>query len=359
MSGRPGGAATADHDAGTWSHLQNSDIRAYRAQLEAEGFPPRLARVLATEEIRRQFAPRRAALNLKGNERPFWEQTIRDPQTAAALRQINREQAQAIRDLLGPDPSDLATEVLRNQLPSLSEDKIMQIMRVQQAFDDRRAEINTNALGPVMNSDRLETLAREQRAEIAKFLTPEEIEAYDLRTSNLANQLRNQFAAFDATENEFLAVYRLRNSFADRLPQLYGTQSPEAAQARAVIQQELDDQIHAALGDERFAQYLKSKDSNYQVTNRLVGRLDLPRSATDEVWAVQEDIKQRLTAVRADPSLTPAARTAQIAALTDETRSRITATLGERGFEAYKQYGGNWMQMLQWAPSAPPPRPAR
>ena len=77
------------------------------------------------------------------------------------------------------------------------------------------------------------------------------------------------------------------------------------------------------------------------------------------MWAVQEDIKQRLTAVRADPSLTPAARTAQIAALTDETRSRITATLGERGFEAYKQYGGNWMQMLQWAPSAPPPRPAR
>jgi hypothetical protein len=341
-------------DPETWSRLQNSDLGAYRARLEAEGFPPRLARALAAEEIRRQFAPRRAALNLKATERPFWERTVQDPKTTAELRQINREQAQAVRELLGPDPNDFSTATLRAQLPTFSEDKIAQIMRVQQDFNDRRVDANG---GAVFDPDKLDAFNRDLHAEIAKLLTPDELEAYDLRTSPLAARLRNQFGAFDATEDEFVAVFRLQNNYNDRLPTLRGRVSPEEMQARAAIQKQLDGEIRTALGDERFEQYQRSQDYGYQQTNSLVGRLELPRSATDEVWAVQKDIQQRAGAVRSDRTLTPAARTQQLAALAEETRTRVTATLGDRGFEAYKQYGGAWLRSLQPPPPPPPAAP--
>ena len=37
----------------------------------------------------------------------------------------------------------------------------------------------------------------------------------------------------------------------------------------------------------------------------------------------------------------------KLAALAEEAKTRISASLGAQGFEAYKQYGGQWMQQLQ------------
>lgn len=359
---RPAAPSSATGASGeAWARLKTSDIRAYRAQLEAEGFPPLLARALAAGEVRRQFEPRRAALNLKANERPFWELAVQDPQTSMELAQINREQTQAIRDLLGPEPNDFEAGSLREQFPALTEDKIAQMLRVRQAIADKRADLYFSFGGTATNLadiDRIDALNREQRDEFAKFLTPQELEAYDVRNSTDADTLRGQLKAFDATEEEFLALFHLQTAYTDRFPPTRGALSPEESQARAAFQKELDQQARAALGDERFEQYQRSRDYNYQTTDRLVGRLDLPHSATDEVWTVQKDIQQRAAALQSDPTLTPAARIQQRAILADEAKTRVTATLGADGFEAYKQYGGSWLRSLQPPPPAPSPRAA-
>ena len=78
-----------------------------------------------------------------------------------------------------------------------------------------------------------------------------------------------------------------------------------------------------------------------------------PTSST-QVAAVQTEMQQRSVALR-DPSLDAASRNAQIAALQQEATTRISKILGgQRGLDAYKQYGGQWLVNLAPRPPQPP-----
>lgn len=360
-NGKEGGGS-GKADAETWTRFQPQDPAALLHRLQAEGFPLKIAQALAAAEIRAQFAPRRQALNLKENERPFWESNIQDPQTAAAMREITKEETQAIRDLLGPDAyrDEYYMTTLRRQFPGLSDEKINQLNLLQMKRNEQQSDLMANFAGGMISaadSEKLRAIDKEQHAEIAKVLTPEELEEYDLRTSNIASSLRYSLSAFDATEQEFRTLYQLRAAFDDRLGAYYAAPSQEEMKARADAQQELNQQIKAALGDERYADYQRATDYNYQQTSKLVARLDLPAEAANQVWAVQQDLQQRATATRSDRTLSAQDRNQQLAALADEAQNRVSAVLGERGFEAYRQYGGNWMITLQ--PARPAPAPAR
>jgi lipase chaperone LimK len=112
-------------------------------------------------------------------------------------------------------------------------------------------------------------------------------------------------------------------------------------------QKALVEQVKAALGPERGAEYERSIDNNFQSINRVVQRLELPKEAAVSVWNLQKEAEQRMTALQQDRSLPPAARTAQYAALAQEMTAKVTDTIGQRGLDVYKQYGGSWLQNIQ------------
>jgi hypothetical protein len=82
------------------------------------------------------------------------------------------------------------------------------------------------------------------------------------------------------------------------------------------------------------------------MTNRLVARLELPASAAVEVVAIQQDAQQRLTAIRRNTALSTDQRDAQLTDLSREVTGKLSSTLTPNGLEAYKQYGGGWLQNL-------------
>src|SRR5207244_972841 len=88
--------------------------------------------------------------------------------------------------------------------------------------------------------------------------------------------------------------------------------------------------------------------------SQLVARLELPSETTNQVYAMQQDFQQRVGAIRGNTSLPVADRNAQFANLATEAQTKITALLGSRGYDAYKQYGGQWLQQLQSPRAATP-----
>jgi len=72
------------------------------------------------------------------------------------------------------------------------------------------------------------------------------------------------------------------------------------------------------------------------------------------VLSVQQDIQQRAAALRSGSKVSADARAAQLAALAQEANTKLESTLGARGLEAYKNYGGGWMQILQPPRTRPP-----
>lgn len=364
-------APNAATSSATWTALQPDDLPAMLARLRAEGFPPAMIRALMAEQIRLQFAGRRAALERSGGERRFWEPVTYDAKTTDALRQLAKDEAAALKDLLGPEAStdETALALLRRQFPNWSPGTIEAVQRLQREFEDRNREIfadNENSLADAFtsfadNRARRKALEEAQRAELMKLLTPAELEDYDLRNHNTANNLRSRLASFNPTEQEFRSLFQLQRAFDDRYqpgPAFDAVVDPEQrrklASERGQAQRQLTEQIRSALGEERFADYQRSTDNNYDQTYRLIARLELPPETTSQVYAVQQDVQQRARTIQGDRNLPVEDRNAQLAALAAEAETKITATLGPRGFDAYKRYGGIWMRQLQPRPFGGP-----
>jgi hypothetical protein len=342
-----------------WPSLQPDDLPAHVAQLRAAGFPPNIVRAIVTAQLSASFAARRKALDPDADSRPFWKNHPPDAKLQMAQRQLYSEQRKAMRQLLGDltAPDDLWS---RRQQPDawandLPPEKTAEVKRLRDQFDELRNDIYSDAMWTPNLRAKLEALEKEQHDAIAKTLSPAELEAYDLRASNTANQLRSTLGLFDPSEQEFRTLYQLQRSLDERLAPLRLVANPtdEQVRERTDAQKQLTEQIKAALGPERFAEYERTTDNSYQQTARLVARLELPAETADQVWSVQKQAQERSRAIRQDQSLTEAQRNAQLAALGADASGRVAATLGPRAFEAYKDNGGWWIVDLT------APRPAR
>lgn len=351
-------AATA---AELWAEIHSGDLRTQIEKLQADGFPPSMIRAIVAAQVRKQFAERRKALETAQGELPFWKSATPDPSAQAALRDLWRDEQKAVKELLGDDPENSAVARLRRQFPNFSPESVEQLSAIRERYDEKRMELYTNlrGIGGMLPDEqaKIDALDKAMHAEIASVLTPPELEEYDLRTSNTANQLRHNLVAFDATEQEFRTLYKLQSAFDEQHRLMRGLVSDEQMRARSEAQRQLNDQIKAALGAERYEQYQRATDYNYRQTTQLVARLELPPDTADKLYVVQKEFEQRRGEIYrsgASPSSAPAIEQAK--ALQQEAISRVTPILGSPSrVEAYKEYGGSWITNM--VPRSPP-RPA-
>jgi hypothetical protein len=377
-SGAASAANTAKAGAAgkAWDALHDSDLNALAAKLRAAGYPTSVVRAIIGAEISERFAARRKELIGSTEDTPFWKQdgyyAFLDPKKMAAIRDLYREQTQMFKDVLGPDAiqvSDEARASQRRRFGDLPPEKVDQLTNILSDYNEMKSEIYAASRGITLPEDRekLAYLDKEQRADLAKVLTPQELEEYDLRSSPTANRMRSQLGIFKPTEEEFRAIFKVQKALDDAdgsstSPLGITIINAEQTKERQAKQQEIDAQVQTLLSPDRFALYKQATDPAASMTNRLVARLDLPPQAALDTMAIQRDISQRAMATRTDRSLTPEQRNAQLAALSQEATTKLTNTLGERGLEAYRTYGGVWLANVQprtmTRPAATPGTPA-
>lgn len=346
-----------------WTDLaaDPADLPGFVARLRAAGFPPTVVRALVTAQIREEYAARRRALHPGRGETPFWKNDQpTDPKTRLALRELNREADAKISELVGAPDLDrnIYLSLLdRRTTGDLPPEKAAQLTTIKRDYDDMRSEIyDTFRGGTMLPEDRakLALLEKEQRADLALVLTPQELEDYDLRTGNTANQMRYNLTAFAPTEAEFRAIYKLQQAFDTQLGAMGPGMPLEQMRARNDAQKLLNDQIKAALGPERGAEYERATDFAYRQATLVADRLNLSATTAKDLWAAKADFEQRRTALITDTSLSVEARRTQTTALQQETLAKVSTLLTPRGAELYQQNGGFWVQQLQARPTSAP-----
>lgn len=351
---------TAGVNPKLWHDLGDPDLSAQVSRLRAAGFPPAIVRAIIAAQIQENFAAKRKALSPPPSTGEFWKNDQpTDPKIRAALRELGLQQNRLLTDLLGADSevNPMQNVYEHRPLAGLPPAKTEQLSRVKRDYDEMRSEVYSGfSGGSLLPEDRakLALLDKEQRADFAQILSPQELENYELRSSNTAMQMRYSLSAFAPTEAEFRAIYQQQRVFDEKydgMSMMGATQ--ETMQQRAEAQKQLTAQIKASLGPERGTDYERASDYNFQAINRVVDRLSLPKTAATEVWTLQKDVEQRTRALQTNRELTPDARAAQLAALNTEVTTKLTTTLGQRGYDVYKQNGGYWLQNLQPRPAGP------
>jgi hypothetical protein len=345
--------AAAPLDPAAWAALQTADLSLQARRLQAEGFPPEVIRALLAARISAQFANRRKAMEA-GADFPFWMPS-RDPKTEAALRALDREEEKTLRELLGPDPENGRLAAVQRKLPGISPVKLAQAVDIDDKYELQRSQLSGNGRGVITAEDKTKLAALEQArlAEMATVFTAAELEEYNLRFSRSASQVQFTLTAFDATEDEYRTLVRLRQPYEAQLSGFDPAQGREAIDAYNKTLAEIKEQTKAALGPERFKEYERATDFNFRRTSQLVSRLNLPAATAVEVYQLQQDIQQRASEARRLP---PTERSAQLANLVTEAETQLAAKLGPQGLTAYKQYSGSWLNNLTPRPPTPPPK---
>jgi len=350
------GRPTNSLSAKTWSALQTGgDLKALVERLRAAGFPPEVIRAIVSAQLRERYATQRKALFDNMPETPFWQRGSFsfDPKMLTAIRDLYREQSNEVKALLGPDTSainDVDRSWQRRQYGDLPADKLEQMQYIVSDYSDLRNEIYAKANGVLLPEDRekLALLEKEQHVDLAAALTPEELENYELRSSTTASAIRSQLSIFKPTEQEFRALFQATRTAEAQYGSL--TNGPTNLEQAEKIRNAVLADLQSKLSPDRYAELQQATDPKYQMANRLVARLELPASTAVDVVAIQQDIQQKANAIRRNNTLAPDQRTAELANLSLEATNKLTTTLTARGYEAYKQYGGGWLQGLN-----PPP----
>lgn len=317
------------------------------AAMEAAGIPADVARELALGRIFARMAEKiRASGSKASSDTPWWRPRTTSPAAREQQLLARREFADALLAAFGDDLGLGERDVgLFSFLPSEKRDALR---RINQDYDEMMAKFSAGGLQLASDREKLRLLRQERDRDIAALLSPAEREAYEMRTSNSGNTVRNRYGHAIESEAEFQRLYAAQKAFDDKFNRdaLVGRIPPEVMRARAEAERQLDADIRAAVGDERYAALRRAADSDVRTVDALVNRLNLPPTTTDTVLASRDTFAAQSQRIANDPSVPPPQRRAQIQALANEAKAELARTLGAEAADAYAQRSP-WMSMLQ------------
>jgi hypothetical protein len=316
-------------------------------RLRALGIPERILRSIVRQQIAALYREREKALYPDPSELKYWKSDYGfarfTPKDRLALLDLRREQKDLLRKLLGPNADD--DEIIRDtrfaSLPPGKSDAVRQIEEDYQAMIQKvRGEPN----GVLLAGDRekIEYLQKEKRKELEQTLTPAELTEYDLRNSPTSFRLRWELAGFNPTEQEFRDIYKIQSTVVADPDYNSGPPSREQMDARRSAQAQADAQIKALLGDQRYAEYQRGKDYDYQKLAQITNRLELPPEKAVEAYNLKNVYQEKVAHLKVEPGPNFVARMNEARAnLAREAEASFTQVLGPKGYQVYQQSGSS------------------
>src|SRR6266404_1916410 len=211
----------------SWRQIESEDYRQYISNLRSIGCPEQTIRDVIIADVNKLYAAREKPLKLSPKPTPGNAVAETAEQRVERLRQLRAlqlEKRSVLKELLGIDlPLDLlpssgsrdyhAFEVAFSFLPAEKRDAVQFLQEnFWQESDALKAKYGSaRTMEFVAESRRLNDSLRQ---ELAKVLTPAEVEDYDLRTSPAAKQLSSSLATyFHPTEEEFRQIFRAKRAY--------------------------------------------------------------------------------------------------------------------------------------------------
>lgn len=337
---------TTGASAGNLDALRAALASGDAAALKAAGVPADIARDLALGRALARFQQKvqAARTNNTGDGR-WWRSrnaTRSREEELLAQRELSDALINAYGDDLGLGGTDSA------QLSFLSADKRAALRRISQDYNEMMAKFGTNGIQLASDKEKLRLLRAERDRDIAALLTPSELADYQLRTSATATNLRNRYGDAIDNEDDFKKLYTLQKAFDDKFPAdaFTGRVSPDALKARSEAQAQLQTDIQAALGDDKYAAIRRATDPELKALDSLVSRIGLPADTTTKVAASRDTYAAESQRINADTSLSFPDRRAKLQDLGNRAKAELTSTLGAEAADAFAQRA-NWVGMLQ------------
>lgn len=327
--------------------LSSGDLVAAAAELRAAGLSEDSVKFLAEAALVRRMREKTKDVWQQEEETPYWLPANARGQSKPqqALQALWRETHEIAR-ALGLDQT--AYTFGRAKLPFSAEKEAL-VDRIETDFQELTQEVWRAADGVTLPSDteKFRYLEEEHRKDLAAVLTPEELDAWEVRRSQTAQQMRWNLGAFAPTEEEFKQLVRLQDGFDRewRHADMSGA-APDDWDRRRAAEKALQDQIVSALGEERYAEYRLGTNHEYRQLASLERRLQLAPGTARSVFNLRAEISDKSKRIAEDTQLSYEQKDAALKALAERTRATVETQLGAEGSAYYQRTNGHWLKEL-------------
>jgi LysM repeat protein len=193
-------------------------------------------------------------------------------------------------------------------LGALSADVKQAIQNVSLRSQDRmQAYLDAQrAAGKEPDPAELAKLRQQTRDDLARLLSPPDLEEFLLRYSQNANDLRTEFGQlqyFKPTPDEFRAVFRATDSLNQRIQLLADAKDPSSLDARKALEDQRENAIKVALGPKRYEEYRMLHDPLYRDAVAAAAEAGTPETA-QAIYAINLAAVAEQTRIRGDTNLT-------------------------------------------------------
>jgi hypothetical protein len=182
-------------------------------------------------------------------------------------------------------------------------------------------------LGKPADPAQIARLEQQTRAELAKLLTPAQLEEFLLRYSSSANDLREHLHGFAVTPDEFRSLFRLRDPIYQQLQSASGDDSGSVARRNA-FEKQLDTTFRTVLGQERYQAYRLSQDPAYRDALAAAQQAGASPAVLQNLYRLNLATLQEHDRIRNDASLTPEQKAEQLKLLDQQQKSISDELLG-------------------------------
>ena len=344
----------------SWDQLEAEDYRTYIDRLRSIGCPEQTIRDIVIADLEKLMAPRVREIDGRKEPPRYWKpdrkeliRTLETLDKSGQKQEVDFEKREIIRELLGVDlaaerskatgEADFYEERL-GFLPVEKRSRIRMIMertnREEIALREK-SWLENDELTPE-ERQQLRDLAVRKEREVAALLSPEELEQYNLWFSDSAYKVRDSFFAMEPSEEDFLAIYKLQREFDSEWAgkDVNGMEATRYENAHRQYEQE----IREYLGEERYAEYRRSRDDDFQQLQAAAVQFGLNTGVASEVYGYKKVLAEERERVQQMTGLTVAQRDRIFQALAEEAERAVIEVMGPKPYRYYIRSGaGKWI----------------
>lgn len=305
----------------SWQEVESSDYPTFIANLRDIGCPEQTIRDIIIADVNALFAKRRATEIVTADQQ--WWRSEPDSNVvqlaALKLRELDQQRRELLGRLLGGkwEAGDLAS-LPRPSRPGLILDgPVLGLLpaEVKQSVQDivikaqERMDAYNQAIlkeGGQADPAQLVRLRQQTRSELAQVLSGSQLEEFLLRFSQNAVEFRSelgQLKHFNATPEEFRAAFRAMDPIDQQLDSLGDATDFGTTKLREGLLAQRESALKAALGTERYEQYLLMHDPTYQAAYAAAQQAGAPENA-QALYEISQASAQEQARIRANTNLT-------------------------------------------------------
>ena len=313
----------------SWREIESGDYATYVANLRDIGCPEQTIRDIIIAEVNTLYSRKRATELLTADQQ--WWRSEPDPEVvrtaAEKARGLEDERRALLTSLLGTDwetgdlvsiprPSRPGVVLDGPVLGVLSAETKQAIQDVSLRSQDRlEAYLSAQrSAGKEADPAELAKLRQQTRNDLARVLSPPQLEEFLLRYSQNANELRAEFGQlrfFDQTPEEFRAVFRATDTLDQRIELLADASDPGSLAQRKALQAQRENAIKTALGPRRYEEYQRLHDPVYRDAVAAAEEAGTPEAA-GAIYAVALAARAEQDRIRGDTNLTAEQRSIEL-----------------------------------------------